>query len=260
MKRPSMPDTNQNGIPDKADKLIGLVLIVANIVLGAMALKMDPAPVWVLIALTAVGSLAGLFTVGILPRPVRSGPTALLVLLGLATAAGGCTPSLVNGYRGYGLAMIAGKSANKVIVGICTAKLNQCKSGHREATLSAATAYAKCKAATTDPRAMLACRIPHAKATAAALNTYRKCKAGCSSAVKLWVEKIAPGYNAGLAIYWGSLETARIAGRKEYTIPEKARPGLCALMKAPAFFRHLFGKTLAAILEPVLALKGLVCP
>lgn len=254
-----MQDTNANGIPDMADRLIGLGLAIASIVLGVLSQALNPCPAWVPIALASIGSVAALFTVGIIPRPVRGGTAALLVLLGMATAAGGCKPTLVNGYRGYGLAVIAGKSADKVIVGTCKAKLYSCQGAHRKAVDAAQGVYTQCKLKETDPRAMLACKIPLAHAQVAALEAYRKCKAGCTSAVKLWVEKIAPGYNAGLAVYWGSLETARIAGSKEYTIPQKAMPGLCALIKAPAFFRHLFGKSLEAIMKPMLAVKGLVC-
>lgn len=261
-----MEDTNRNGIPDTADRVIGLVLAAVSIVGGVFSLALDPCPVWIAPALASLAALASLFTVGVVPRPGRSssagsGPmSSFLMLLGLAVVLGGCTPKLTDGYRSYGAASLAGQGAEKIVLGTCAAKLDVCRGAHKSASAELAAKFTTCSIkASGDAGKLGKCNQELADGRIGLVKAYRECKKLCMDAVRHWSRHIAPSYNAALAVFWAALETARIAGKKDYTLPEKAKPGLCALLKAPAYFEHLFGATLKAILTPIFALKGLVC-
>jgi len=52
-------------ISDNADRIIGLILVIAAVVLGSIAANYSVVPKWVAICLSVTTALGGLFNVGV---------------------------------------------------------------------------------------------------------------------------------------------------------------------------------------------------
>lgn len=67
-----MPDTNENLIPDKVDRVIGAVLLAANAIFTALHAN-GVGKSWVPYVLAAMLGLASVFGVGLIGRPGKNG-------------------------------------------------------------------------------------------------------------------------------------------------------------------------------------------
>jgi hypothetical protein len=218
---------------------VSRVLQLLGLLAGVLA-SADKLPPWVqehaALAVALLAVAVG-WVNGLLPaKPSKILPAVALGLLALVMMlSAGCGNGLANAYRTHGLLVIAGNATGKTMAAVCRAKRQDCMAEyHKSVELNPGSA-------------------------SAASTTARQCMAACKRALHHWTQHGRPGLNAGLSLYWASLETARIAKSKKVSIPDKAKPLLCGLFRAADELRHLFGEALKSILLPVIGLKGLVC-
>ena len=221
-----MPDANDNMIPDRIDRWVGLVLAL---VVGVLTLAIEgrwggaDVTVWLTRALGVIAVVSSVFKWGTFRAPGKGAAAALVGLLALGGAAG-CETNLTACYKASSTLSQLRHRTTVALSGACREQ--------REACLA------------HDKRA----------------DRYDCLKASkCPEAMRTYETIVRPSVQTSEDGVFGACETARRAKDKEASWIDKAKPGVCAAAAALQRWRDLLGDRVKPLLELLGGLEAIAC-